>query len=448
MNCLKKAHDNYLEHFILPNITENICNNYNFIDDLTESTYEKCISVRKAYLDKVNKNNRVLEADLFENYPIDASNNKRLIGGYISNLPYCRFLEKINNNNLCIKLDGKSSIQELNFLSNILRKNLSFEDLILVFEVEDHINNDFLKLSYIIYYDDVVDIDDINWLECVQSAMTELTLILSIEHAIWHLIVAHVIYIVKRKLYFTEILKVFEIASTNVFIKALEVKLLLFGTPLVFGQILNNNIEFKKYLNNKITTFINDFNIDTILEEYFNLNNINPNLNWCSGMKDNILIIKKFVNKIVSKKNINKEDKIINNYLRKKYKNNKDLKNIPTIKKLLELLLVVGSTFHSTTFEFTKIIMTDLFYHSKLNKLFYGISIQTIIADIDTVFGDNELYKGKDYKDEILELKKDLQNNRLYNYNNFKNNTYKNNIYFTKEVMLKKYSPHTYTTYV
>jgi hypothetical protein len=449
MNCLKKTHDNYLENYILPRISEYIFPNYNFVDFFEDSVYEKCINVRKSYIKQLlKKNYKLSEHNLFENYPIDASNNKRLIGGYISNLPYCRFLEKIDNNNLFLKLDGKSSNKELNFLSSILREKLKFENLILVFEIENHINNDFLKLSYIIYYDDIVDIDDDNWLQCVQSAMTELTLILSIEHAIWHLIVAHIIYIIKRKLYFSEIAKVFGIASDNVFIKALEVKFLLFGTPLVFGQILNNNEEFKKYLNNKITSFINDFNIDTIFEDYFNLNNINPDLNWCYGMKDNIEIIKNFVNNIILEKDISNENKIINNYLIKKYKNNKELTNIPDIKKLLEILFVVGSAFHSTTFEFTKIIMTDLFYHPKLNKLFYGISIQTIVADITYLFGDEELYKGKIYKKVISKLKEDLESSRLNITNDCRNNIYKNNIYCTKDIMRNKYSPHTYTTYV
>ena len=305
-----------------------------------------------------------------------------------------------------------------------------------------------VKLSYIFSYDNIVDIDDSKWLEYLQSAMTELTLLLSIEHAIWHLIVAHIIYIVKNKLYFTEILKVFEMASSNVFIKAFEVKTLLFGTPLVFGQILNNNNAFKKYLDNKITSFINNFDINTIFEDYFNLNNINPNLNWLHGMKDNILIIKNFVNNIITKKDISKEDKLINNYLLKKYKTNKDLVNIPDIKKLLEILFVVGSAFHSTTFEFTKIIMTDIFYNSKLDNLFYGISIQTIVADVSKVFGDEDLYKGRLYKNEIKKLKEELENSRININNNFENNIYKNNIYGTKDNMMKKYSLNTYTTYV
>lgn len=450
MNCFKKNHDNYLENYILPNILNYIFPNYDFVNSFTPSTYQKCIKVRKSYIEQLSKNNfKLKESDVFENYPINASNNKKLIGGYVSNLPYCRFLEKCDyDNNLLIKLDGNSKHEELNFLSSILRENFNFENVTLVFEIENYTNNDFLKLSYIFSYDNIVDIDDSKWLEYLQSAMTELTLLLSIEHAIWHLIVAHIIYIVKNKLYFTEILKVFEMASFNVFIKAFEVKTLLFGTPLVFGQILNNNNAFKKYLDNKITSFINNFDINSVFEDYFNLDSINPNLNWLYGMKDNILIIKNFVNNIITKKDISKEDKLINNYLLKKYKNNKDLVNIPDIKKLLEILFVVGSAFHSTTFEFTKIIMTDVFYNSKLDNLFYGISIQTIVADVSKVFGDEELYKGKLYKDEIKKLKEELENSRININNNFENNIYKNNIYGTKDNMMKKYSPHTYTSYV
>jgi hypothetical protein len=450
MNCIKKLHDNYLENFILPNFFNNNKTDYNFVEDLNGTTHEKCVIVRKSYLDQLHKNNydKVLENNLFENYPIDVSTNKRLLGGYISNLPYCRFLENNNYNNVILKLDGTSKYDELNLLSSILRKVFNFKDLVLVFEIDNYMSHDFLKISYMIHNYDIVDSDDSNWLELLQSAMTELTLILSIDHAIWHLIVAHIIYVVKRKLYFTEILKVFEMASSNVFIKALEVKTLLFGTPLVFGQILNDDPVFKKYLDDKITNFISDFDIDNVFENYFNLQEINPNLNWLYGMKENIIIIKNFVQNILEKKDIKREDRIIKDYLSKKYDNNKYLINIPDIKKLLEILFVVGCAFHSTTFEFTKIIMTDVFYNKKLNNIFYAITIQTIVGDISNVFGDTVLYKGKLYKDEVYKLEKDLEECRAKIDSNFENAIYKNNIYGNKENMQKKYSPNTFTTYV
>ena len=81
MNCIKKLHDNYLENFILPKIFNNNKNDYNFVEDLNDTTHKKCVSVRKSYLDQLHKNNydKVFENDLFENYPIDASNNKIFI---------------------------------------------------------------------------------------------------------------------------------------------------------------------------------------------------------------------------------------------------------------------------------------------------------------------------------------------------------------------------------
>ena len=450
MNCIKKVHDNYLENFILPNFFNNNKNDYNFVEDLNGTTHEKCVIVRKSYLDQLHKNNydKIFENDLFENYPIDTSNNKRLLGGYISNLPYCRFLENNNYNNIILKLDGTSKYDELNLLSSILRAVFNFKDLVLIFEINDYMSHDFMKILYIIHNYDIVDSDDANWLELLQSAITELTLILSIDHAVMHLIVAHIIYVVKNKLYFTEILKVFEMVSSNVFIKALEVKTLLFGTPLVFGQILNDNPVFKKYLDDKITNFINDFNIDNVFENYFNLQEINPNLNWLYGMKDHITIIKNFVKNILEKKDIKREDKIIKDYLSKKYDNNKYLINIPDIKKLLEIFFVLECAFHSTTFEFTKIIMTDVFYNKKLNNIFYAISIQKIVEDISNIFGDNILYKGKLYKDEVYKLEKDLEECREKINSNFENSVYKNTIYGNKEYMQKNYTPNRFRTYV
>jgi hypothetical protein len=92
--------------------------------------------------------------------------------------------------------------------------------------------------------------------------------------------------------------------------------------------------------------------------------------------------------------------------------------------------------------------MTDVFYNQKLNNIFYAISIQTIVADISNVFGDNVLYKGKLYKDEVYKLEKDLEECRKKIDSNFENAIYKNNIYGNKEYMQSKYSPHTFTTYV
>jgi hypothetical protein len=165
------------------------------------------------------------------------------------------------------------------------------------------------------------------------------------------------------------------------------------------------------------------------------------------GMKKNIEIINKFVTSVVSKKDLNRNNNIIINYLSKKYKNS-EITNIPDIKKLLEILFVVGTAFHSTTFEFTKLIFTDIFHNKDIGNIFYGVTLQTIVANIDTVFGDELLYNGKIYKKEVNELFNDLEENRKVIGNEDVESEFKNNIFSTKEQMLKSYSTNTYTTYV
>ena len=442
-----KKHDDYLDKFILPN-DENTINNYDIIgEEISEVVVEKCKTIRETYMKQLKKNGYDLkENDVFKNFPINVCKNLKLLGNYISNLPYCKFLEK-NNNKLVIHLDQKSKYEELNYLSKTLRENITFFDLILVFDI-DYNDMNFLELSHIIHNNNKIDTTDELWIELIQSAFTELTLILSIEHAVWHLIVSHIIYISKRCLYSTEILKIFNIADDNVFIKSFEVKALLFGTPFIFKQILNCKKDFKKYLTDKISNFIDNFNIDTIFNEYFNIDEQYRDRNWIYGMKQNIEIIKLFIDKVIDKKDLKSENTKFSKYITNKY-NSLKLNNLPTIKKFLQILFVIGTAFHSTTFEFTKIIMTDVFFNEKLDKLFYGISIQTIITNIDKVFGDMELYKGTFYKDEIEFLYNEILTNRKKISDSYEeNNTYVNNIFTTKDNMLNTYSTHTYTTYV
>jgi len=441
-----KKHDDYLDKFILPNIDEKL-NNYDTIDEEMKEVIEKCKTVRESYITQLHNNGYkdLKEEDVFENFPINVCENLKLLGNYISNLPYCKFLER-QDNLLVIKLNQESKYDELNFLSKILRENILFYDLTLVFNINDNTVN-FLELSHIIFNNNIIRSNDRMWIELVQSAFTELTLILSIEHAIWHLIVSHIIYISKRCLCNTEILKIFNIADDNVFIKSFEVKSLLFGTPFIFKQILNLKKEFRTYLTNKISNFIDNFNIDTIYNNYFNIDENYRDKKWNHGMKQNIETIKLFVDNIISKKSLESENLKFSKYISNKYKSLK-LNNIPTIQKFLQILLVVGTAFHSTTFEFTKIMMTDAFYNEKLDKIFYGISLQTIVTNIDKTFGDIELYKGKLYKDEIELLYNEIEKNRKQVLDDFDHESYKNNIYTTKENMLKTYSTHTYTTYV
>ena len=452
LKCFKKGHDNYLNQFILPT-SNDIIEQVEYILDLNHTdVYEKCDVVRKTYLDELAKNGYkdLKPEDVYDFFPINACHSTSLLGSYVSNLPYCKYLEKgSTDNQLMIKLNGESKNVELNFLSRILRQKISFKNITMVFNVNRYEQINFLEMSHIIYNGKQYYEYDIMWQELVQSGFTEMTLLLSIEHAIWHLIVSHIIYVSKRSLYFTEILKIFNMADKNVFRKSLEVQKLLFGTPFIFKQVLNDNEDFKKYLVQKVSHFIDNFNIDTVFNDYFNINYSDPTLNWMPGMKSNIRIIKDFVDIVVSKKDLKKENARFSKYLSRKY-NDLKLNNTPTIKKFLQILFVVGSAFHSTTFEFTKLIMTDVFFNEKLDKIFYNISLQTIVTNIDTVFGDVDLYKGNFYKEEVEYLHESLETNRKNMQDHFEkeNRTFQNTIYTTQPNMLKKFVTNTFTTYV
>ncbi len=453
MQDQEQKHDDYLEDFVLPFMNEQV-DFPKYIDKLDSKDFkisELCEKLRSTYIKELIKAGykNINPSDVFYGFPIDASKNKKLLGAYMFNLPICKYMEKSSDNEYVMKLDGKSLDHDLNFLSRILRQNINFLPQSLYFKVNLESENK-LEISRIIYDGIIIDESSELWEKLLQSAYSELVLIIAIEHAFWHLIVAHIIWIAKRCLFFTEILKVFEMAEHDVFIKALEVKFLLFGTPFIFQQTLNLNPEFRKYMVKRIGNFIDEFDIDNIYESYFNIRpgRLDSDINWIPGMKTNIDIIKKFVENVISTSNISNENERFAKYITRKY-SKLSLSNPVSIKKFLEILFVTGTAFHSTTFEFTKLLFTDIFYNEKFNETFYNISLQTIVTNIDTVFGDLQLYKGKTYKDQVRNLHFELEKSREKMYHELShNNIFRNNIFSNKNIMLSTFSPNTFTTYV
>ncbi len=447
------THDDYLDDFILPQDNHSGPFPYSrYLNKLDETKPTPAFfqNLRDTYIKELKKAG-YSDADpkyVLFGFPIDASSNKELLGCYFQNLPICKYLQKsINENFLELKLDGSSEDHDLNTLSSILRENINFQNVTVYLQIDKSNNN--IVFSHMEYYGSRIDQDSELWVELLQSVYTELVLIIEIEHAIWHLIVAHIVYLAKRSLFFTDILKIFEMADDKVFIKALEVKYLLFGTNFVFRQVLNHNKRFIKYRKEKIERFIRTFDINTIYYTYFNIDRIGyEQINWIPGMKSNIDIIKNFVFNIVSKSDLSKQNKRLERFMKRKYsKFNMDCTN--PIKKFLEILFVVGAAFHSTTFEFSKLFFTDVFYNKELTEAFYNIGIQTITTDINTVFGDTSLYSGKFYLEEVKKLYNDIQVNRERICVEMENNTmFKNNIFSTKSEMLKYIATNTYTTYV
>lgn len=446
-------HDDYLDDFIIPFLDEKV--DYPIYIEKLESKDFKCVELceklRKTYIDELAKKGykNLKPSDVFYGFPIEASKSKELLGAYMFNLPICKYMQASVHNGYVLKLNGNSLDSDLNFLSRILRQNIPFKSQKLYFKHNPELPNK-LELDYIYYEGVQITESSELWLELLQSAYSELVLIIAIEHAFWHLIVAHIVWIAKRSLFFTEILKVFEMAEHDVFIKALQVKFLLFGTPFIFQQTLNANTEFRKYMVNRIGNFISTFDIDTVYSTYFNIRHgrLSSDIDWIPGMKSNIDIIKKFVSNVVSSKDITSENDKFIKYVNRKYSKLNSNGSI-SIKKFLEILFVTGTAFHSTTFEFTKLLFTDVFYNEKFNQTFYNVSLQTIVTNIDTVFGDLQLYKGKTYKEEVKTLHFDLEKSREKMYVKLSHNDiFRNNIFSNKETMLNTFSPNTYTTYV
>jgi len=450
--CFRSHSDPYLRNFALPTLKQPPPQK-DFVGTLAGSDSDKLEALRKSYIGQLTGlgYKGISESEVFTNFPIEASKNKQLLGCYVSNMPFCKFLEKGSTPaELLLKMGQASANEEMRTLSSILRENLQLLDLTMVFTVDRSKPNDFLALDYIVYKGERVDVDHPMWLTLVQSAFTELILLVSIEHAVWHLMVAHMVYMTNSQLCCTEILKIFNMSSNNVFIKAAEVKFLLFGSPLIFNQNLSNNEHFKQYVDEKISNFIENFNIDTVFDTYFNTAASDPTLNWLPGMKSNIQIIKKFVRSIVKKEGypLSNENAALTKFLGTQYADNGFITTIPSVKTVLEMLLVLGAAFHSTTFEFTKLLFCDVFSNPKMSSLGLSVAIATIVGEINTVFGDPSLYNGTLYAVEVATLNKDIDENRTKIAKSLKGSVFSNDVYSTRDVMLTRFATNTYTTYI
>jgi hypothetical protein len=165
----------------------------------------------------------------------------------------------------------------------------------------------------------------------------------------------------------------------------------------------------KDYLSN----FFNQFKIDTIYEDYF-VHNL-PDANWIIGMKENIQDIEKFVNNIFETDDFVEENMKFNQIVDRKYIINANLAKSPNLmRRYLEILLVVGGSFHSITLEFGKLIFTDLLKKEIFNAQFYQIATGVItISKDDNFLGDIRLYTGNIYNQQILDFTSDLYKSRL-----------------------------------
>jgi hypothetical protein len=380
-----------------------------------ENIYKKCKLVRDEYMLmlKLNGNTNVNSDDIFKYYPINVSKKMNLLAEYICNTIYCQCLESGEDefkNNLVIKLNSKSSNKDINILRNFMKKENCFKNLVLIFDYDTTKRINFLSLKGIQYEntEKIITVEDDEWLNIVQNAYMQLFLIHTHFHTYWHLLTAYIVNMAKYRLTNKDnnLLKLFEIANNesefdDIFIKALEVKEILFKTPIVFNTTLYNNKKYIEFTNNWINNFIKDFDIDTFYKKNITRKLNTDNHRWIVGFKENLYEIKQYTNAIMNKTKTKNMDINKYNILSNEYNNNAVI-NYST-EKLLQILMVVGGLLHSQTYVYQKTVFTDIIRLD--SEIKYLVLMNTICYSPNfNVYGDLELYTHNKYKKEYIKF--------------------------------------------
>lgn len=381
---------------------------------ISKDTLKRCTTNIQALDNLLVKNgfNNTNSQIVLKYYPIYASNNLELLGEYIANTLLCKYLEKNNNpNELVIKLNQESQYSELNDMVKILKKGFKFENSILVYDYDSVRNINFIKLKYIINDQKIITINDVNWLHNIQSAYTELFQVVNILHTFWHLIDAHIMAIAKQSINDINLREVFTMSENNVYLDATLVKTIFYESPLLFNQILYNDPEFIIFSEMYINTYIDNFDINNIIQNDI-LHELNSTQLWVPGMTSNCKLIKNLTANIMNKTSKNLDIIKAWNWNLYSNQNTKITFNAST-EKYLQILYVIGSVYHSNSFEYAKMSFTDIIYNNDLNKNYYNIGISTLDWKYDDIlFGDISIYNGKYYLNEFELFKKNVELNR------------------------------------
>ena len=402
----------------------------------TKNIYNKLKFVRDEYMTILNLSGYtdLNSNNIFKYYPIKASKNMDLLAEYVSNTIYCQCLEEGEDDfkdNLIIKLNSKSSNNDINILRDFMKKENGYKNLILIFDYDKTKRINFLSLKGILYENtgNIITATDDEWLSIVQNAYMQLGIIHTQFHALWHLTTAYIVNMAKHCLTNkdNELLKLFEISdeestSDNIFLVALEVKELLLKTSLLFNVALYNNPKYIRFLNNWINNFIKDFDIDTYYKKNITRNLDTDNHKWIPGFEENVSEIKEYTHAIMNKTNT--KNMCINKYniLSNKYNKNDVMKY--STEKLLQILLLVGGLLHSQTFVYQKTAFTDIInFDSQIKYLFNAYTMR--YSPDFYVYGELNLYTGSKYKKEYAnfnervtllkqKIEKEEQENKIF----------------------------------
>jgi hypothetical protein len=383
-------------------------------------------------------------------HPIIVHDKLDLLGEYIINTPLCMFLEVLNNDQMCIKLDGTSSNQDLNFLGNLLKEPYGFKNMVLVYDYNPEQKINFLKLSYI--YDSsnnkTINPFDSNWIEFLQSGYLELFMVLTIYHALWHLMTAYITCVVKENIKSKELVQVFTMSEQNIFNKANEVKTFFLQSPLLFNTILYTNKEFMNWVELWVNNFVEQFDISTHYSKYILRGVLNPEQNWIPGFRENLELVGNLSKSIISNTPEQYHECKIWNW--NGYQNVNPSNKVIKVVKLIEILYTLGSVYHSNTFDYQKFGFTELIYCKKIPENFYLVLLATLEWNEKyPIYGNYSDYEGYVYKKDLEEFHLQLEKIReQVSLMVEPNNIYKSFIYTNTDKSTEHYSINTWNTRV
>jgi len=446
-SCSEDLDDRYLCDFIIP-FTLFSNNNSNIFNDTTDYREQFFRFLLKAGFetDKIEK--------MFSYYPTCAKYEFNLIAEYIINTPLCSFLEQTTDPNyVTIRLDGESKKKNLNALSSILRESLYFSSVVLIFKYIPNQMVNFLKLDHLIYNGKKIEWNDRFWHLYLSSAFTELFCILQIFHGFWHLVTAHVLYVLENTCSDTDIFNFVKVYRHEVYRKASEVKNVFFGSKVLFNQVLNNNILFCTFMDRYMKNVFINFNstqynyiffpemIDQPKQDDQNNNQYNYNDKWIPGFSKNISTISSFVHDLMNKRSHQEENLKILRFCQFNYHGNIIYKidkkaQCNLYQHYLEIFFIFGGTFHSTSFDFGKLFFTDLIDLSRFDPNVGSLLLSCItvyknsnfLGDIidteHTGHTDDIDHTESVYQNEIIDFQKNLTYDRQSISLMIKNNKY------------------------
>lgn len=406
----KHNRDDYFEDKIIPSVIYDI-----FMAISKEVPYDTNVRCQEN-IEEYEKNIKsggydIPISDVLEYFPIDVKDNLHLLGEYIINTPLCMFLEPTElPYEMVIKLDGKSSNCDLNVFGGLLKEPYGLKNIILFYDYDPYIPINFLKLKniYDVEKNKIIDPTDNEWLEYLQSGYTEIFTVLTMYHALWHLMTAYITCVAKENIRDIKLIKVFTMSEQNIFHKANEVKTFFLQSPLLFNTILYGNKLFMDYASNWVNTFVDTFDIDTHFETHILRGVLNPYQHWVPGFKENLCVIKNFAQSIIYDTNIKYYNTRMWNW-NLHHNINPNTKTIKTA-KLIEILYTLGSVYHSYTFEYQKMGFTELIYVPKIPNNFFLVLLSTLDwEEAYPIYGNYSLYKGKKYLNNFNKLNKDLE---------------------------------------